>query len=318
MALALAGPAAAAGDADREATAPLAVRDQNPLLRGVYLPMPGRLPAAGEGWRLETGLQWSNTVNVDAGPGERLVVDAEAAELDLALTRSAGPWRLRAQLPVTYRGAGVLDGFIDGWHRFFGLPKGDRPLFPRNSYTLEYARTGGPAFAVERGTSLGDLALEGARVLVDTPERSLAAWLGVELPTGSRAHSTGNGTVDVAGWLSGDVALGERVRLSGQVGVVVPGRGDPLPAPRAAGFGTLAVGWRLGRSFTALAQLDGHSRLARDSNARFLQAPTILTLGGRIGLRSGATFEAGVSEDVAVDRSPDVSFHVGFHWPAFR
>jgi hypothetical protein len=312
LALSLAASAAFAADD------PLPVRDQNPLVRGVYLPLPSQVAGDVAGWQFATGLQWSNTVNVDANARETLVVDGEAAELDLAVARAAGAWRFRAGLPVTWRGGGVLDGFIDGWHGFFGLPKGDRPLFAKNRFDIRYARAGRPAVVVRDGTSLGDLQLEAGRVVARGARGELVAWVGAELPTGSESRSTGNGGVDVAGWLSGRAALAETVELSGQAGLVAIGGDRPLPAPSTAAFGTVALGWRALPTFTAIVQLDAHSRLARDADAKFLQAPTILTLGGRLRLKSGGVFEAGVSEDVAVDRSPDVSFHFGLRWPVGR
>lgn len=306
-----ASPALAADD-------PLPVRDQNPLVRGAYLPLPSQVAGDVSGWQFATGLQWSNTVNIDTSAREALVVDEETVELDLALARSAGAWRFRAGLPVTWRGAGGLDGFIDGWHRFFGLPRGDRPTRAKNDYDVSYARTGRPTVVIRDGTALGDLQLEAGRVIATTPRGELVAWLGAELPTGSESRGTGNGGVDVAGWVSGRVALSDGVDLSGQAGVVALGGDAPLPAPTTAAFGTVTLGWRVWPTFTALVQVDAHSRLASDADAKFLQAPTILTLGGRLRLKSGGVFEAGVSEDIAVDRSPDVVFHFGLRWPVGR
>jgi hypothetical protein len=313
----------AAGDSNTVAAPvavgdPLPVRDQNPLVRGVYLPLPSQVAGDVAGWQLSTGLQWSNTVNLDTSARESLVVDEESAELDLAIARNYGAWRFRAGLPVTWRGAGSLDGFIDSWHRFFGLPRGDRPLLAKNAYDVRYARTGRPTVVVRDGTSLGDLQLEAGRVVSSGERGELVAWLGVEAPTGSESRSTGNGGVDVAGWLSGRVGLAENVDLSGQVGVVAIGGDRPLPAPSTAAFGTATLGWRALPTFTAIVQIDAHSRLASDADAKFLQAPTILTLGGRLRMKSGAVFEAGVSEDIAVDRSPDVVFHFGLRWAVGR
>jgi hypothetical protein len=314
LALTLASSISTAGAADD----PLRVRDQNPLIRGIYLPLPAPSAAAADGWLVTTGVQWSNTVNVDVAPDEQLFVDAETVELDLAVARSTGAWRFRAGLPVIWRGAGTLDGFIDSWHDLFGLPEGNRPQVPKNRYDVRYSRAGRGTVVVEDGTAIGDLHLEAGRVLVANERSELVGWVGAELPTGSESKSTGNGGVDFAGWFSGRVALGERVDLSGQAGVVAPGGDGPVPATDVAGFGTLALGWRVAGTFTAIAQLDVHSSLADETSLEFLEEALVLTLGGRIGLKSGAAFEAGVSEDVVADHSPDVVFHVGWRWPVIR
>jgi Protein of unknown function (DUF3187) len=38
-------------------------------------------------------------------------------------------------------------------------------------------------------------------------------------------------------------------------------------------------------------------------------------VGGRWQLASGSRLEFGFSEDIEVDHSPDVSFHLGWRWP---
>ena len=36
------------------------------------------------------------------------------------------------------RRRGTLDGFIDDWHDFFGLPEGTRPVLPRDQLNIAY------------------------------------------------------------------------------------------------------------------------------------------------------------------------------------
>lgn len=302
----------------RPAADPLPIRTQSPLVRGAYLPLPVQSLPAGANWQLTTGVQWSNTVNAGTAPGESYLVDGEAVELDLALVGHHGPWRFRAGVPVTWRGAGSLDSFIESWHDLFGLPDGIRPQRPKDVYAIQYSRTGIAPVNAEDGTALGDAQLEVGRVLVAGEDRELSAWLGVELPTGEQSKLTGNGSTDVAGWVAGRLALGDRFELTGQAGAAAPGGDEPLPYESVVGFGTLALGWHATRGFTALVQLDAHSAIARDSDLKFLKPAVLLTLGGRMRFVEGYEFEAGVTEDIAVDRSPDVSFYLGLRWPAFR
>jgi hypothetical protein len=305
------GPAAVGAD-------PLAVRDQNPLIRGLYLPLPAPAAGPGDGWGAAAGLQWSNTVNTGSTRREQLLVDEETAELDLTLLRSQGPWRLRATLPVITRGPGILDGFIADWHRFFGLPQGERPLRPRNAYAIEYLSSSGVAVNAPRGTALGDLALEGGRVLAAGSGHALALWAGLEAPTGDRAHLTGNGALDAAVWLEGSADLGTRVSLAGRAGASHLGGATPLPAERTVGFGTVALSWHATSRLDGILQFDGHSGAVRGTDLAFLRDAVTLTIGGRYRLRSGSMFEAGVIEDIEVDHSPDVTFHLGWRWPAGR
>jgi len=298
--------------------ASLAIRDQNPLTRAAYLPVAADTLPADSLWQLDAQLQWSNTVNLGATAQERLVVDAESVEVTLSAQRAVGDWQLRASLPVVRRSAGVLDGFIDGWHRAFGLPQGARPTVPRNAYALTYQRLGSAPVSVAAGTALGDMQLEAGRMLRTSPTSALSAWVGLELPTGDRTRLTGNGAVDAAGWLAWQQSLAPRWTLDARAGWSHSGGGGLLPLARNAGFGTATLGWQATGALQALMQLDAHSALVRDTSLPFLSEAVLLTLGGRYRLPSGAVFEAGVVEDIQVNHSPDVSFQLRWRWAPGR
>lgn len=290
----------------------LAIRDQNPLTRAAYLPLAAAAPGRDDGWQVDAGLLWSNTVNLGATAREQLVVDEETAEVDLAVARDLGGWRLRAMLPVMHRGPGVLDGFIDGWHRFFGLPQGDRPNRPRSAYAIEYRRNGLAPVALPTGTALGDLSLEAGRVLSDSPHAQLTGWVGLEAPTGDRAQLAGNGALDAAAWLALEAPVAARWTLSARAGYSRSGGDGALPLARGIAFGTATIGWRATGQLEALVQFDGHSAIVRGSDLPFLGEAVELTIGGRYYLRSGAVLEAGVVEDIEVNHSPDVTFHLAW------
>ncbi len=310
LALLVLAPAAALADGGL-----LSVADQNPLIRGAYLPLPPMAGAPAAGWGLAAGLQWSNPVNLEQSATEQLAVDEETAELDLELARAAGAWRVRATLPVLYRGGGVLDAPINDWHALLGLPRGDRPSVADNAYRIAYANAAGVRLDAEHGTALGDLALEAGRALIDSPGARLALFAGVELPTGERARLSGDAAVDAALWLEGGAELGARFALDGRAGLTRTGGSLPLPAERHVAFGTLALAWHAGARTDLLAQLDGHTRVVAGSDLKFLSHAVILTVGERYRLASGSLLELGLSEDVEVDHSPDVSFHLGWRWP---
>ncbi|MBS0393381.1 MAG: DUF3187 family protein [Proteobacteria bacterium] len=299
----------------------LPVRDQNPLVRGAYVPLPAALaPAPDGGLGFAANVQWSNTVNLADTATERMTVDEETVETDLTLSAAAAGWQLRATLPVIHRGAGVLDAFIDDWHRFFGLPRGDRPSRPRNIYAIDYQRAGLPTLEAPAGTALGDLALEGGRVLADSATGRLEGWVGLEAPTGSRSRLTGDGALDAAAWLAGETRLSAVWTLAGRAGASYVGgdAGAGLPFRRVLGFASLALQWDATPRLGAVLQFDAHSAIARGSSVNFLGRAIELTIGGRYRLASGAVFEAGVVEDVEVDHSPDVTFQLGLRWPVGR
>ena len=313
VAAALLAPQPTLADADF-----FSVRDQNPLIRSAYLPLPATAAPAGEGFSLTAGIEWSNTVNIEATAREALSVDEETLELDLTLARSLGPWRFRATLPVMNRSAGVLDGAIDDWHRFFGLPQGTRPDRARYRYLVSYTNSAGVAVAAPAGTALGDLALEVGRVLLEHDGASIALFAGLEAPTGDRGRLGGNGALDAALWLEAGTDGAGRVALAGRAGISRPGGDALLPFRSSVGFGTLALKLRVTRRLEAALQLDGHSAVAAGSSLKFLDRAVLLTFGGRYRLDSGLLLEAGVIEDIDVDHSPDVTFHVGWRVPLGR
>lgn len=290
---------------------PLAIRDQNPLTRGLYLPASGEHVDSGDtGWQWDVRLLWTNTANAAATATERLRVDEESVELTLAATRQAGGWQLRASLPVVQRSGGALDGFIDSWHRLFGMPQGVRPALPRNAYALEYQRLGQPTVAAASGTALGDLALEAGHALHSGPRLQLSGWVGAELPTGSTAALTGNGALDAAAWLAAEAPLGAGWTASGRAGVSRSGAAGPLPLARTVGFATGTLAWQVTGRTAAVVQLDAHSATAQATHLPLLREAVLLTVGGRWRLASGGVLEAGVVEDIQVNHSPDVSLFV--------
>jgi hypothetical protein len=303
---ALALPLIAAADP----VAPFPVRDQNPLLRPFYLPSASDV--VGAGWEFRPTLAWSNTVNLPSNQTEQLYVDEETAELNLALLYGAGPWRARISLPVLARGGGILDGAIDDWHGWFNLTRGDRAFVPSNAYRIDYQRKGYATVSIARGAALGDLDVEGGRELMGSERADLSAWLGLELPTGARGRSAGNGALDAAAWLAGHVELGTRADLFAQAGISHPGGAGLMPAVTGnTGFGTLMLGLRINERLTALAQVDHHSAIASASALNFLESATIGTFGVRYRSDRRTAWEFAIMEDLMLNHSPDVTFYFG-------
>jgi hypothetical protein len=60
-----------------------------------------------------------------------------------------------------------------------------------------------------------------------------------------------------------------------------------------------------------LAQVNAHTRVFDDSDLDFFKEAIVLTLGGRIAITPSWSLNIGVSEDIAVEQSPDVVFMVG-------
>ena len=291
------------------------MRDQNPLLRGVYLPVsrPATMPE--HPWTHDLTLSVSNTTNIESRDGEELLVDGESTELRWnGNWRLAQRWQLQFSVPLVHYGGGGLDSFIDDWHRLLGLPRGDRPARPEDELEFAYHRADGAGLDItDSHTGLADSSVEVAYTLMTASSGVVNLWMGVELPTGDRGALTGNGSVDAAAWLSGAWQLSTRWQLDAMLGVTRPGSVEPLPLDANAfvPFGTIALSWRAGARSGLALQLDAHDSCVEESELDFLGATLLLTVGGYYRGGSGWRFEFGVTEDVRVGTSPDVAFYIG-------
>src|SRR5262249_25258386 len=136
--------------------------------------------------------------------GEELLVDGEATELRWnGRWQLAKRWQLQVSIPVVHYSGGRLDSTIDDWHRLLGLPRGDRPLRPEDQLEYAYKDASGDSLNVtDSHTGLADSSIEAAFTAVSTAAVTVDVWLGLELPTGETDVLTGNGAVDVAGWIN--------------------------------------------------------------------------------------------------------------------
>jgi hypothetical protein len=292
---------------------PFPTRDQNPLLAGFGIPLP--LPArSSSDWTFAADLNWGSTATIEPGTAEALIIDAETRELRLTLGhRVTERITLQAQLPYRYTGAGSLDGFIDTWHDLFSLPEGDRRTLRDDQFRIAYARNGVAQLALSSSqTGIGDASLDAGYQLLASEASAVSAWLSIKLPTGDADKLTGSGAVDVALSISGEHRVSERWSLFGQASVTLLGDGDLLPRQQrdfvVSGFGGVAL--HVTPGFALKAQVDAHSAAYDDSEIDMLGEAVILTVGGDVRVGDWL-LNVGVSEDVAVEASPDVVFVFG-------
>jgi hypothetical protein len=141
---------------------------------------------------------------------------------------------------------------------------------------------------------------------------ALSAWLNVKLPTGDADKLTGSGATDVSFILAGERRLDDDWAVFGQAAVTWLGDGDLLSyRQRSVVWSGLAgLGGRVWRGLSLKAQVDAHSA-AFDSELDFLNEAVVLTVGGDYRFASGWLMNMGVSEDIAVEHSPDVVFLFG-------
>lgn len=287
------------------------VRDENPLIRGFYLPLPtdGRLS---DGADLSATLSISNTLNVENRGRESLLVDGESHVLRLtyedALYQS---WRFRFTVPIINDSGGFLDSTIEHWHHWFGFNPGNRPFYPQNQLIYSYSGKGSVDLTQQQ-TSVGDISGELGWYPIDDAHRTLSLWGGLEAPTGSVSKLTGDGAWDGAAWAHGALRW-PQWQLAAELGVAQP-FGDEIfagAAHRTSLFARFAATRALSAAWSLRAQLDGQTGRVEDSNLRFLGPSLQLTVGAVRRLGTHWRLEFGIAEDAAVNTAPDVTFFFG-------
>ncbi len=301
---------------------PFQLRNQNPLIRIFGLPAVGDAKVLGPG-TYSAGLYFdlANSYTTSTSSTESLLLDGESYSFDLILKAGlpAG-FELGIDLPWLAYGGGTVDGFIESWHRFLGLPQGGRLQAPNNRLRYQYARDGVPRLDIrDHHAGLGDLMLTGGWQFLGESKSPQAAALrvSIKIPTGDSALLTGSGSTDLSLWLIGrsdhQLALGHAT-LYGAVGGMYLSPGDVLREQQNSwvAFGNVGAGWSPWEIISFNLQIDASTPLYHGSSFSTLSGTTCgLLMGGNLALGEKTVLELGVSEDLAVSTWPDVTFHAG-------
>jgi Protein of unknown function (DUF3187) len=353
LAAAVAGPVAAAGEAEevQEYTllGPLRERDMTPyhLTRLEMMPAEGSA-ALGDGWTVESELTHTNTYarsrstsnfliarggrkpvsRTDVSAflavrGDVFYLDGELGLLATTLHFQAAPrfgWFLT--LPVFYFGGGLFDAAIERYHSAFGLPQGGRNQVARNQFRVVYRA--GREQVVEYGapaSGLSDPILGGrCRLLPPASRWDLILEGAVKVAARSRgALSTGGSDVGL------QLALHRTFRRQGvYLDVSAVRLGGPSPDPRADRriVPAYVVAYELGvtRHASLAAQVYVSPSVFSRSNLPELTQTKYEIVGG-IRARSGPVvwFLDLIENFIHLENTPDIGAQLGILWrPAGR
>ena len=306
-ALALGAPASAS-DAERRREGPLQGRDEW-LLAQPRLTLPAAGPDVLERGRGRLRLHfdwgndfgWSQETRGEAPRDRRYLVDGEHRSLALgARLGLGGRLELSARLPLYWRGGGILDGLIDWFHGWTGLPGNARESFFQDRLRVEGRRPTGEPLVWEgrAGSGLGDLELGLKRALIGgrgEPEWSLALLGRVTLPTATGPF--GGGTAELGGQLVAARGLGTRADLYLGAGASwwPENERDGLSYVGGRGHGFVGVEWRPARRLSLLVQAEAASRMVRHLES-LPGAHSYLRMGARWRLSERWTLEGGFTE----------------------
>ena len=300
---------------------PFNTKNQSPIVQIYGLPAAGNailLSPSQKEFRLM--LDYASNYVDDANNGEHIVLDGETARISLnGRYGLAQGIECGLEIPYVIHGGGFLDGFIINYHDFFGLPQGGRDQAPRNRLLYLYSRDGAEKMRIDSSSSgLGDISLiAGLQMYHDGKEYPSAVALrtSLKLPTGGSAQLHGSGSTDLAIWLtaSSDHKLTTgHWAIFGDAGIMGMTNGKVIEEQQRnlVGFGSVGAGWSPLSLIAFKVQLDAHTPFYKDSQLRELNASAVqLLIGGTLSLSRGTTLDIGVSEDLIVHTSPDVSFH---------
>ena len=328
LALSVLWPGAAAADEPgwSSVATPLRIVNLNPfhLLYGVPGSFGARVLTPGSS-ELIASMDMASYLREAGSGAERVVIDGETYRLGLAMRHGfRDRWEYLFDVSAVAHRAGAFDGFIENWHRAFGLPRGDRDGAPRDRLALFYADGGGTHVDIDRDVaSLGDVGLGVGYSLPRSflSNDGLTIRSSVKLPAGDEKALAGSGGLSASVWAETSGALpglaGSRAWLyAATVGALAGEAPQGLPSSRFIAFGRLGVTWRPLPRLTLTAQIDVHSSPYGASDVRPLADPIVmLGLGGALRLTERTTLEIAVTEDDGSRHAaPDIGLHAALRW----
>jgi hypothetical protein len=285
----------------------LATRDLNPVLQPIFLPAYAPF-AKSDGWRIDHSLYITNTLQAESKGAENLVLDVENYRYELAARYRHDEWLAQFSIPFVSNREGDLDGLIEDWHDFFGLPNGDRGDFRQDELNIDYRRDGVVEYSQDRSSSgIGDISLAfGYQSPAET-----RFFFGVDLPTGSESDYSGNEEIDYAVWITRAVQIDAETTLYGLYGISFPGDGGSLEGLLVDEIWVAQAG--MAYYFTAgvvgTLQFDFHSGTIDDSDLDAFSESLQIQVGlGFPQLFENHRLDLFFSEDILVGSAPDITF----------
>lgn len=305
------------------AAEPLHDHDNGPLsgIFGIPDSTEGAAVLAGGNSRWDVTFSTSSHSVIADAPAESLTLDGETRRLSLDYRRGlGGGWEIGMEAPYLWHESGGLDEFINNWHRWFGLPDGDRDTRPPDELEFVYADAGGTRVALTRNSNgFSDVRLFGGWQFATNADRSLALRLGVKLPTGDSGALAGSGGTDVSIGLAADYTqLFGIADLQGFYRVAAVHVGEPeLLADRYrewVGHLSFGVGYRLNDTVELRVQSVSRTALYESELEPLGEASSALVFGGHIAFGERLSLGIAVAEDIKVMSAPDVTFQLSLRY----
>ncbi len=296
---------------------PLPTRNQHPL----YLPFfnfrgekASILPKGKSEFKL--GIHSANTIIKRTEGGAVVDLDLETWTYSFEYRRSLGEGEYAIYVPLHSHSHGIMDNLIDRWHRFFGLPRGNRPSYPTGDFRYFVATSGGNTFNFASDQlGLGDAELLWKRNLTRTGNHvNISYRIGLKLPTGNSEDGIGSGGTDVGVGILGE-KLGNRFAYYVNLSYVLIGEGDFAGLVEngvLSGMFGAEYSWR--PSLTLVGQMDFSQSPFTTGSAKIDRDALELILGFNRRLGTKLLLSGGFSEDIRTETAPDFTVIAELKW----
>lgn len=307
--------------ATAETISPSDVRNNNPFIHIFGLPYIGDAEVLAPG-RQSYSIQYdvSNIYAFNSTNNEQLFMDGEISYTQFKYKLGVGggnQWEL--VIPYIRHSGGTLDGFIDGWHRIFGLPESGRDTATKNQLRYYYQRDGKILIDfTDASSGIGDIQITSTWQLkrITSPnEDNTAVSISLKLPTGDSTDLLGSGAADLTIYAKREQAtrfFDFRSGLFYSGGLSLLGDSDVLTEiqDNLVLFGGIGGGIFFSNQVVLKSQLDIHTPVYSKSDLRELdEFAAQFTLAVSVEFGGGTMLDMSVSEDLMIDGSPDVTFH---------
>lgn len=296
---------------------PFSVRNLSPtaLVHGLAIAESSKVLSPGEKMG-QFSFDLVNNATSNQSLNETIILDGETYIGTLSIRYGLSE-RIQVGLffPYIHHSGGFLDSFISDWHDFFGLPNGDRNKLPDDQLNYSY-KDEKEGFNVNSGDGgFGDFRANLVYELFSGKKASYAIQFSIKAPTGNAEKLTGSEAWDTSLALmtqyEDSLSSGSYSVWAGIAGNYL-GNGKVLEdrINNMVANGWLGGGWSPYHWLGLKIQLDSHSSLY-DSDLKELGDPSlIMTLGGSLALTEKTILDLAFSEDLNVEVSPDIAFHL--------
>jgi len=303
-------------------SSPFYTSNENPLVISYGIPAPESARLLDKGEHSNSGfLTVSSIATESSRSNERLTLDGESYRMNFRLRYG---WTKNLQLGMDLSAlrheGGRLDGFVENWHDWFGLPKGDRPDQPKNRLLYKYAKDNNTVLELKDSESgIGDLRLSAIYQLKNTDDSQLAVRGGIKLPTGDADKMTGSEStdayVDLLYSLVPDFEK-KSITLHAGLGILHTGSGDILNDIKEdlIPYGHTTLAWAVSDTINLKLQLNGHGSMY-DSSLGVLNDNSVeLIMGGTVRMGTNWKLDISMSEDILGDSAPDFTMLMGLRY----